>query len=195
MRRSGSAGAGRYCSVAAGVVEEWAGAFPWETVSVLAVFGARSAALGGLGHHRVGTAAAETVVLTTSMPCVVSLHRWMLALAPSRCRRSRRHPSPFEETKRCVATTPSWCAQRRVPEPASLCFPSRLLLANTVALPVVLRSLARYVAARLWSALQAWRCLRRRRSVQYRRWTCKAAALGHPDTAIAVAVSCQRLCW
>ena len=88
------------------------------------------------------------------MPCVISVHRWMLGLAPSRCRRS---PSASVAFRRRVLRRLQ--AGARIadfwPEHASQRFPSRLAPANTVAHSVVLRSLAGIVAARLWSAL-AW---------------------------------------
>jgi len=88
------------------------------------------------------------------MPCVISVHRWMLGLAPSRCRRS---PSASVAFRRRVLRRLQ--AGARIadfwPEHASQRFPSRLASPNTVAHSVVLRSLAGIVAARLWSAL-AW---------------------------------------
>eukprot|EP01043_Picozoa_sp_COSAG02_P011452 COSAG02_NODE_421_length_22605_cov_158.841198_18_plen_91_part_00 len=41
--------------------------------------GAWCVALGRLDRHQAGTAAAETVVLTTAMPSIASAHRWILA--------------------------------------------------------------------------------------------------------------------
>ena len=89
------------------------------------------------------------------MPSIVSAHRWMLAPAPSRCRRS---PSASIAVRRDVLRPLQAGAPIAEfwPEPASQRFPSRLALADAVAHPVVWRSLASIVAARLYWSTLAW---------------------------------------
>lgn len=140
-------------------------------------------ALGELSRHWTGTAAAG---LTTILPCVVPVHRWMLWPVPSRCRRSRRHLSPsavrvmrrLQAGAQIVNLWPDAVSQR---------FASRLALSKRVAQPVIWRRLAVIVAAPLcWLAPDRLLSVyRRRAAVSSLAWqTCSTWASGHGDRCV-----------
>ena len=182
--RSGATRAGRYCTVAAGFSRGGRGGRGDEgRCTCRRCRGARCAALRRLDRHQEGTAAAETVVLTTTMPSIVSAHHWMLGPAPSRCRRS-----PSTSVVMQDDTPPSWCADRRVL--AGICKPELVSTSSTTLATCEAYRMTQACCHRRCTALlvNAGPAAGRAEAMHrlYHRWTCGAAALGHPGTAIAV---------
>ena len=86
------------------------------------------------------------MVLTTTVPSIVSVHQWMLGPAPSRCRRSSSTYAVVQDDTLRGLQAGAQIAEFW-PEYVSQRFPSRLAWANFVAHSVVLRSVAGIVAA------------------------------------------------